>query len=173
MTLNQYCLLSLSTEDCANYYFSSFTYWHEIKGLQMLPFELGCADWRKYAFLDVWHRQTHTHRHVTEDQFSTVSLWRVTLFSRLHSSIISVVDSECHGEKKWHWRSLDWWSHHFLDKSSPEHKSEVFSCKNWNFYLQTTLVKGKNGDGCTGEKTIHAEIYILRHLERQTLIFCF
>ena len=70
--LNQYCLLSLSTKDFANYCFSSFAYWCEIKGLQLLVFELGCIVWQKYM---VWMLDTGRHCiHVTGDQFSTVSL---------------------------------------------------------------------------------------------------
>ena len=70
MMLNQYFLLSLSTKDCANYCFSSFAYWCEIKGLQQLLFEFGCVDWRKYMFwmLDIGR---HCIR-VMNDQLSTV-----------------------------------------------------------------------------------------------------
>ena len=70
-----------------NDYFSTFAYWCEIKGLQLVLFEL-C---------------------------SLPCLWRLTLFSflalavvilessSLHSSVISVVESECCGGKKWQW----------------------------------------------------------------------
>ena len=34
------------------------------------------------------------------------------------------------------------------------------------FYLQTTQRKGKKGGGCTGEKPVHAETYIFRHIMR-------
>ena len=93
--------------------------------------------WRKYTF---WMLDTGRHCiGVMCDQFFTVSLWRLTLFSflavvilessSLYSSVISVVESECCGEKKWQWQRLDWRSHHFLDKLSPGHKSEIVSYK--------------------------------------------
>jgi len=78
VTLNQYCLLLLSTKDFASYCFCSFAYWCEIKGLQLLLFEHGCVDWWRYTF---W--MVDTGRHcicVMDDQFSTVSLWWVTIF---------------------------------------------------------------------------------------------
>ena len=34
------------------------------------------------------------------------------------------------------------------------------------FNLQTTQRKGKKGGGCTGEKPVHAETYIFRHIMR-------
>ena len=112
--LNQYCLLLPSNKDCANYCFSGFPYWCEIKGLQLLLFELGCVDWRRYMF---WMLDSGKHCiHVMDDQFSTVSLWRLTLFLvlavvilvslNLHSSIISVVELECCGEKIWQMMKL-------------------------------------------------------------------
>ena len=67
----------------------------------------------------------------------TVSLWRPTLFlflaavilasstSSLCISIISMVESEHCGKKKWQQWSLVQWSHHFLAKSSPRHKTRV------------------------------------------------
>ena len=56
--LNEYCLLSLSTKDCANYCSSNFAYWCEIEELQLLLpelgcvllSELGCVDWQRYTF---------------------------------------------------------------------------------------------------------------------------
>ena len=123
LTLNQYCLLLLAIKDFANIHFSSFAYWCEIKGLQLLLFELGCVVWQKHMF---WMLDIGKHCiRVIGDQFSTVSLWWLTLFlflaviilasSYLHSSVISVVESECRWEKKWQQRNLDWWSLHFLD----------------------------------------------------------
>ena len=71
--INQYCLLSLSTKDFANYCFSSFAYWCDIKGLQLLA----CVVWRKYTF---WMLDTGRHCNcVMCDQFSTVTLWPLTL----------------------------------------------------------------------------------------------
>ena len=36
------------------------------------------------------------------------------------------------------------------------------------FYLQMTQRKRKKGDGCTGEKTIHTEIYIMFETHKNT-----
>ena len=154
--LNQYCLLSLSTKDCANNCFSSFAYWCEMKGLQLLPFELGCVEWQKYTFWMLDAGRRYIYIHVTDDLFSTVSLWGVKLFSvlavvilgssSLPSSIISVVESECCGERKWQRWSLDW-------------QSEFVSYKICPFYLQIIHKKGKKGDRCTGEKTIHVDLH--------------
>ena len=165
MTLNQYCLLLLSTKDFAHYCFASFAYWCEIKRMTTVGVWAWLRGLAKVDVLDVRHRQT-------QYPCDTVSLWRPTLFSflaavTLASSIISVVESERRGEKKW---SLDWRSHHFLAKSSPGHKTRVkLSLLKLNLflyiYLQTTQRKGKKGDGCTGEKTIHAEIYIFSHIK--------
>ena len=41
------------------------------------------------------------------------------------------------------------------------------------FYLQTTQRKGKKGDGCTGEKTINSEIYIMFQTHKDTFFFFF
>ena len=108
-----------------------FSYWCKIKGLQLLLFELGCVGWRRYMF---WMLDKHCI-HVMDDQFSHVSLWWLTLFLvlavvilvslNLHSLIISVVELECCGEKKW--QSLDRWRHNFLNKLLPGHKSELVS----------------------------------------------
>ena len=58
VTLNQYCLLLLSIKDFANFRFSIFAYWCEIKGIQLLLFELGCVVWQKHTFWMLRHRQT-------------------------------------------------------------------------------------------------------------------
>ena len=86
--------------------FLGFAYWCEIKGLQLLLFEHGCVDWWMYTF---WMLDTGRHCIcVMDDQFSTMSLWWVTLFlvlaavilassnyQSLHSSIILKAESEC------------------------------------------------------------------------------
>jgi len=87
-----------------------------------------------------------------DDPFSTLSLQWLTLFSvlavvilansSLHGLIISVVESECHGVKKWQRQSLEWWSHHFLSKSSPGCNSEVISCKTNIFIYRPHRKKG-------------------------------
>ena len=133
----------------------------------MLPGEsrhFGC--WTQADTVSVWHCVFVTTNFVFV--FSSCNPSKFT--SSIRSSIISMVESEQRGKKKWQQWSLDRRSHHFLAKSSPRHKTRVkMSLPKLNLffllflytYLLTTQRKEKNGDGCTGEKTFHAEIYIM------------
>ena len=120
---------------------------HSLLCLWMLDTEL-CDGWPiLYSVFGCW-----TRSYVMDDPFSTLSLQWLTLFSvlavvilansSLHGLIISVVESECHGVKKWQRQSLEWWSHHFLGKSSPGCNSEVISCKTNIFIYRPHRKKG-------------------------------
>ena len=120
---------------------------HSLLCLWMLDTEL-CDGWPiLYSVFGCW-----TRSYVMDDPFSTLSLQWLTLFSvlavvilansSLHDLIISVVESECYGVKKWQRQSLEWWSHHFLGKSSPGCNSEVISCKTNIFIYRPHRKKG-------------------------------
>ena len=125
----------------------------------------------------------------------TVSLWRPTLFlflaavilasstSSLCISIISMVESEHCGKKKWQQWSLVQWSHHFLAKSSPRHKTRVkmsllklnlffffFFCV--YIYIYWPHREKKRWVMGALERKLHAEIYIMVHQTNHAFFCC-
>ena len=134
-----------------------------MKGLQLLPFELGCVDCIVHV-LKAGLRQTlypcdewpvlHSVFVMSNFIFGFSSCspckFKPTQFNHFTAGIWMLWGKHITTMK---------WNHHFLDKSSSGHKSGLL--ENLTF-LFTDHTEKRKGDVCTGEKTIHAEISIFR-----------
>ena len=104
LTFNQYRLLLLSIKDFANIHFSSFAYWCDIKGLQLLLFELGCVVWQKHMF---WMLDTGRHCiRVVGDQFSTVFMMTYFIFVFRSYNPCKFIPTQFSHFSGWIWMSL-------------------------------------------------------------------